>query len=622
MWRSFDRDIVAEELRTLADHGLAVTRSFFFWPDFHPRPYLVDAGKCQLFRQFLDLHAEIGLSTIPTLIVGHMSGQNWDPSWRGGRDLYTDVWMVGRQAWFVSEMVRRFCDHPAVAAWLISNEMPLYGGGGGLMNPVERVDGDAVRAWGELMVAAVRAGGGAQPVSLGDGAWGPEVTGIDNGFRLSWTSGLVDWLGAHSYHMSDDQLRQNLTPAFNAELCGLFGRPVVLEEFGVTRSFASDHNAAAYYRQVLYSTLAGGVTGWLAWNNTDFDLDHQEPYDHRPFELGFGLTSVDGAPKPALAELARFAERVGAIGLTGGHRPPAEVALVISGYFGAERPFWGEDDNPAIRDSLREAYIAARLADLPPALVRDAGDIPAAALIIVPSAKAVTAPGCRALEAAAQAGSTVWVSYSAGETANQRGWWWPDADATFGVRIESKYGLVEPVDDPIITLAFEEPFGELARGAVLEFWTSNAAACRARLPVSAAGARVVAVDQRGRPAILAREIGRGRLVLCAYPLELLSARTPFADHGPLSRLYGALARAAGAPPALTTGEDAVMVDRLFGSDGREHAIVVNTSDRRRVVSLRSADGLVRAGPLELGPLDARVVTLDPPCPPPSDQANQ
>ena len=122
MWRSFDEAVVREELQTLADHSLTMTRSFFFWPDFHPKPYQIDDEKCALFARFLDLHVETGLRTIPTFIVGHMSGQNWDPAWRNDRDLYGDVWMVGRQAWFLQEMTRRFAEHPAVAVWLISNE--------------------------------------------------------------------------------------------------------------------------------------------------------------------------------------------------------------------------------------------------------------------------------------------------------------------------------------------------------------------------------------------------------------------------------------------------------------------------------------------------------------------
>jgi hypothetical protein len=42
MWRSYDPGIVREELRLLRAHGLTMTRSFFFWPDFMPEPDAVD----------------------------------------------------------------------------------------------------------------------------------------------------------------------------------------------------------------------------------------------------------------------------------------------------------------------------------------------------------------------------------------------------------------------------------------------------------------------------------------------------------------------------------------------------------------------------------------------------
>ena len=42
MWRNYDPLIVSDELRVLRDHGLGVTRSFFYWPDFMPEPYRID----------------------------------------------------------------------------------------------------------------------------------------------------------------------------------------------------------------------------------------------------------------------------------------------------------------------------------------------------------------------------------------------------------------------------------------------------------------------------------------------------------------------------------------------------------------------------------------------------
>ena len=100
MWARYDGDVVRAELAALAQLGLNVTRSFCYWPDFVPTPEALDEEVMERFVDFLDLHVEQGLSTIPTFIVGHMSGENWDPAWRGGRDLYRDVWLVAQQAWF------------------------------------------------------------------------------------------------------------------------------------------------------------------------------------------------------------------------------------------------------------------------------------------------------------------------------------------------------------------------------------------------------------------------------------------------------------------------------------------------------------------------------------------
>lgn len=87
MWTRYDGAVVRDELAVLAEHGLNVTRSFCYWPDFVPEPGQLHEQAAASFGDFLDAHAECGLGTIPTVIVGHMSGENRDPAWRHGRDL-------------------------------------------------------------------------------------------------------------------------------------------------------------------------------------------------------------------------------------------------------------------------------------------------------------------------------------------------------------------------------------------------------------------------------------------------------------------------------------------------------------------------------------------------------
>ena len=563
MWTDrFDEAIVRDELLVLARHGLDVTRSFFFLPDFLPDPYTVDERCVARYARFLDLSQEAGIATIPTFVVGHMSGENWDVPWRGGRDLYADGWMLARQAWFAREMASRFGSHPAVAAWLLSNEMPLYGG---------ETTAEYGRSWAEVLTHAVRAGGARQPVSTGDGAWGVEVTGRDNGFRLRDLRETIDFVGPHAYPSSDDAVRQHLAAAFTCELCHV-GLPVVLEEFGVTSAFTSDEHAGDYYRQVLHSTLLAGATGWIAWNNTDFDLVDQDPYRHHPFELRFGITTVDGTPKAPLRELQRFRGILDAIGFEGCRRSPTETAILVPSYLETDYPFHVQGERGAVRDVTFQGYIAAREAGLGPALWRELDPAPGARLVLAPSVKALTGPTWARLEELARGGAIVYVSFFSGATGLHRGPWCPDLDGLFGVEHQLRYGLIERVDEARVTWTMDAALGDLAAGAELQFAVAGTEHGRGMLPLRAAsGARVLARDGHGRPALVERPVGAGAMLLAAYPIEYFAASRPNANPEPAERLYRALAERAGLTWHVRSRRPDVLVDTLIDAGGRRLA---------------------------------------------------
>jgi endo-1,4-beta-mannosidase len=568
MWRRYDPAVVGEELRVLRDHGMNLTRSFCHWPDFMPAPDRLDEEVLRRFGDFLDRHLEAGMRTVPTFIVGHMSGENWDPIWRQGRDLYGDVWMVARQAWFIRELTARFAAHPAVAGWLISNEMPLFGGIAAT---------DTVTAWAELVVQAVRAGGATQPVSIGDGAWGIEMSGVDNGFSVRALAGLVDFVGPHVYRMEDDLVRQHLAAAFACELAGVAGKPVVLEEFGVTTDFTSAENAGHYYRQVLHNTLLAGATGWIAWNNTDFDdLADQDPYRHHAFELHFGLTDAAGVPKPHLGEVRAFAALLERVDVAGCSRPPAEAALVVSSYLERAYPFTAPEDRTLVADAAEQAYVAAREADLRVELMRELDGLqPGRRLYLVPSTKQLTVPGWRALERFARDGAVVYVSWCAGVGGAQRGPWYADLNGMFGVQHQLSYGLVDPIEDEEVVVTFVRDFGSIPEGSRLEFRAAGNEHSRAFLPVRPTDAEVVAVDQRNRPVLLDRRAGGGRLVLCTYPLEHMAAVTPRVNPEPTYRLYDALAELSGVTRPVTVEDPRVFAAELRHRDGRRFVWLVS-----------------------------------------------
>jgi endo-1,4-beta-mannosidase len=604
MWRGFDADTVRAELAVLKEHGLGFTRSFFYWPHFMPTPDSVDERACARFAEFLDLHAQAGMSTIPTLFVGHMSGENWDPAWRQGRDLYADVWMVGRQAWFGAQMAGRFAGHPAVSAWLLTNEMPIYGGAA----PREQV-----AAWAQLITASMRAGGATQPISLGDGAWGLEITGRDNGFRLRDQAALCDFLGPHCYPMGDDPVRQHYHAAFVCELAGTFGLPVVLEEFGVSSDFVSDANGAHYYRQILHNSMLAGASGWGAWNNTDFDgLEHQDPYRHHAFELHFGLTDATGRPKPQLIELREFSRLLADVDFENLRRADADTALVVPSFLDTIYPFTDPADGPYINATLRQAYVTARLADVPVAIARESDGIGRdAKLYLVPSTKQLLSPTWYELAGLAADGATVYVSYSPGPHDNQRGPWYAAMNEIFGVEHQLVYGLVDTVAEDEFEFTFTRQFGSLAQGTRLVFRTGGTVHSRAMLPVKPVGAEVFAEDGHGRPALLVKRVGAGAVVLCTYPLEHMAATLPRVNPDATRDLYDALADFAGVARAVTVEDPRVAVDTMEHRDGTRYAWFVSQAPEELTVKPLVRDGgRLAEDTVVLAPFGARAVRIE------------
>ncbi|MFJ4436675.1 cellulase family glycosylhydrolase [Streptomyces sp. NPDC088923] len=616
MWRSYDPAVIEQELAVLAEHGLDLTRSFFYWPDLMPTADALDEKTLEHFADFLDQHSAAGMRTIPTLVIGHMSGENWDPSWRHGRDLYGDVFMVGRQAWMGRELARRFGAHPAVAGWLVSNEMPIYG------DPVDRgndtTDHTHVTAWAQLVVDGLRAGGATQPVSLGDGAWGVEVTGRDNGFRVRELAPLVDFMGPHVYRMETDRVRQHLNAAYICELLDFTDKPVIMEEFGVTTDFVSEENAGHYYRQLLHNTLLAGASGWIAWNNTDYDDIHEQPpYSHHAFELHFGITDAAGKPKAPLRELRDFRAVLDRVELPKLRRPDAKAALVVSSYLEKQYPFTMPADAQLVFDTARQGYVAAREADLAVGFAREADGVPEdCALYLAPSVKQLLSPTWHQFTRLAEGGATVYVSYCSGTHDTQRGPWWAGVDKLFGVRHQLRYGQVTPIEDETVTFTFAEDFGGIAAGTELSFPAAGTINSRAFLPVEPDGAEVVATDAHGRPALLRRRIGTGSLVLCTYPVEHMAADRMGANPEDTHRLYEALAAEAGVRADVRVTDPRVLTAELHHEDGRRFVWFVSQYEEGHTARPVLAEGLAlrdeEGEPLtsvELAPLGVRVLEV-------------
>jgi hypothetical protein len=200
---------------------------------------------------------------------------------------------------------------------------------------------------------------------------------------------------------------------------------------------------------------------------------------------------------------------------------------------------------------------------------------------------------------------------------NQRGPWWPDLDETFGVKKLLRYGLVNRIEDERVTFEFERPFGSIAAGERMEFTVAGNENSRAFLPVEPNGASVIARDGRGRPALLEHQTGKGRMVLCTYPLEHMAAQSLGVNPEPSWRLYAALAEVAGVTPEVRVHDPRVIVGEMVHESGRRFVWFISQSDAplafRPILASGHLRSLAEGGPakvtseLELPPFGVSVL---------------
>ena len=368
-----------------------------------------------------------------------------------------------------------------------------------------------------------------------------------------------------------------------------------------------------YYRHCLHQTLLAGATGWIAWNNTDFALGEAEPYASHLYELTFGVTTVAGEAKSTLLELQAFSELLERIDGSRLARTPTSTAVLYPAHADVDVPVLNSEhlaDLPVMADVTQHAWIAARAADLSPALSREADGVPRAALLIVPSNKALLGGTWPALLDRAREGAHVYVSWFAGVNEHQRGAWWPALEPLFGVRHRLRYGLAE-LPDPIVTWTMRMPLGSLAEGDRLAFVPAGLEYAQAYLPVEPITAEVLAVDQHGQPALVRNRLGAGAIYLSAYPIEYYGAarRNAHADDE-VWRLYEALAGEAGVRRPVHVEGPQVFTDQLVHDDGTVYTWLVSTSPDAMSVALQ-LDGSGKLTDASTGETVGNLITVPP-----------
>lgn len=515
MWRDFRPHEITRDLAALKDVGVDYLRAFLFWPDFMPTPSRVEPQMLDRLEEFLDLCQTADLKVHLSFLVGHMSGENWSPAWLDDPTrLYSDPVLLDIQARYLREVTARVGQHPALAAYVLSNEMPIYAGVGTTAT---------VGQWAERLCGVLAGVQPRLPVSLGDGAW--YCLGDETGFSPDHAQ---DILAPHLYIAETDAGRQIAAYglAVGTATALAHGREVWLEEFGASQNTFGEAQIAEFAGRVATEARLQGASHICWWCGFDFELTEDLPYFHHGFELRFGLLNSDRTPKLAAAAL-REAVRAPLPELP-------EVGLLVTSYLPEHYPFsW--DDRDFVKRALRNSYAALRNLGYRPRIVPEreflAGTAQVPDILLVPSTQKLLAPTWGAL--ARHAGRVIY-SYFHGALDIHTGAWVHDAGAFFGALPHNRYGLSETAPTQLLSAGESWPLPAHANALATTPLLLDAQ--------NLGDAELIGSDELGRPLW----VRTGNRDLLLYPLEAL-AQSP----AEVEPIYRALLASVGADARQT-----------------------------------------------------------------------
>ena len=596
----WDEADIEADFAKMKDLGFNTVRFDLFWAWFEPRPGDYNPQAFQQFDFFVRLAHHYDIYLHPALFIGGEVGEAfWDVPWRHGRHPHADPEMLRLQTDHAAELARRYQGEPAILAWDLTDEPPFWIAGR------NTTDAMAIN-WTRLIAGAIRRYDPTHPVCVGT-----SMEDVSHGpFRPDNLTDEVDFFSAHPYsiyspHLFPDPMlseRGTYCGAFQTALSSGAGRPVMIHEQGASSAQYHPERIAALDRVTMYSSLAAGANGFLLWCYTDAapQTFHRVPYLRAPHETQFGLTTWDRQDRPAGKALRSFSRVLSQMDLDGIVPAQGEAAIVVPyewskplgdfsrfGLSGPEVvPYVSTQDGTAFPElpphgdweanswlmgALLSTYILARRAGLKADLVREYSDWSQYPLLLLPSPLTSTHANLVHVHTAfwdrvrayVREGGTVYASLCA-DTAI------PEMADLFGAF------LVDHAPTGEVKLSVLGSFGGLSASDLGPYQPTLSGYKHWPATLEMAGGQIVALDQDDRPSIVAHSYGKGKSVLCTYPLESYLALKPsaFEEAENTHKLYQAICQWAGVQPYFKTDNPSVEISALSGH-GRGYAVLAN-----------------------------------------------
>jgi endo-1,4-beta-mannosidase len=602
------KDIEAD-FSKMQELGYNTVRLDLMWAWFEPRPGDYNPEAFQQLDYLIVLAHRYHLYLHPSLFIGGEVGEAyWDVPWRHGRNPQSDPAMLRLETDHAAEFARRYADETAILAWDLTDEPPFWISSG-------TTDAIAIN-WTRLIAGAIRKYDRNHPIVVGT-----SMQDVDHGpFRPDTIAPEVDFFSIHPYTIyartlfQDPMLSERGTygAAYETALSEGAGHPVMIQEMGASSAQYTPERIALYERASLYSSLGAGADGFLLWCFTDAAPQqfHKVPYLRSPHETQFGMVTWDRKDRPQGLEFKKFENVLSHIDLSGVSPALADAAIIVPGEWakphgdfsrlgltgpevipytsvfdgdaipGGGQPGSGEA-NGDLQSAWISAFILARRAGMKADFPREYGDWSKRKMLILPSPLTSTSNPTVHLhtdfwEKAKQYvsnGGTLYASLSA-DTAI------PDMETLFGARIED----TAVVSD--LTIKVVAPFGGLKIGDTFHYAVPGA---KWGALLALRGGKIIAIDQLGRPALVANSYGAGKVLLSAYPLESYLAAMPavFDQSEATHRIYQALREWGGVKSMAWTDDSSVEAEALNAKD-HGYLVVVNHSAQPKQVTIHTS----------------------------------
>jgi endo-1,4-beta-mannosidase len=553
----YERDL-SSDLDALAKAHCSLVRVFVSWRVLEPQVAQYSESMFARFLAVIGAIRERKMAAIVCLFADDRHAELSDVTWGTRRDPRTDQYLLQREAALVTTLATHLKGESGVFGWQLGNEAFLS----------RFTSAEALGAWFDALREAIREVDSARPVGLGaDAETLFQATGIDARDVIEHCELCVSHASsAYRAYAAEGPLGTGPSTYLDAYLLRVAhrGRPVILDDVGTLTPSYSVAEEAAHVRTVLWSGLANRAGGALVRRLRDMQTEKREPYFIDPFESLVGVADVDGMAKPAFREISEFVKTLSRVDLRNYSLIAERTAVLVPNERYKPLPSLASLYDPR---SCLHSFITAKRAHVPVTVLRETDEFTDQLVLVVPSAFDLLDATWERLAQFVQGGGTLLLSYGGGDAH-------PAIREIFGVESLGDDG---PRDTLSCRIAQPDVLGALQSFDV-RFEVPNFAM------LSSGGATIVATDATGNPLLTVNQLGQGKAVYIAIPLERAIAQgDPWATPAPVTEfameVYGAVARGAGCGAPLKCDDPDVEV-ALFQGDGEDILVLINHSIRK------------------------------------------